>query len=447
VNGYPRIILLLLGALTFCAWYWHPKHSSDSRTLLSWAVGESNSTRTQAAAFNAAHPDLRLAIDSDNEDKMKVVVQAIAGVGPDLFACYNAAGLDTFLKAGIALDLTDEFARRGVVPQRDFWNGADATFRTTDGRCYGVPLNVAVDCLWVHADLLAEAGVELPAAGMTWEQFIPLAKKLTVRTPEGRIVRYGFGLNWAQWQQFVWQWGGTVFSADGTRCTLDSPEAIGALQFMRGVVYKHGVAPTPTAEAGMASEGGWGSGMITQFGARRYATALGGRWWLVVLRGYRGLNLDAVEGPHGRERVFMSYGKSIMINQLAPHREEALKFMDYLLSDEHHAILNHEADGFGARRSWAADESRLVDPQYPKETYNRVWRDTMNYCRVEESSPWINNMVIARWIDEQLDLVKNDIKSPEEAFRTIAARANAEIARNLAKAGRAAPAPTSASTP
>jgi hypothetical protein len=45
--------------------------------------------RAQIAPFNAQYPELNLVLDPNNYEMQKVIVQSLAGVGPDLFDCYN----------------------------------------------------------------------------------------------------------------------------------------------------------------------------------------------------------------------------------------------------------------------------------------------------------------------------------------------------------------------
>ncbi len=70
-----------------------------------------------------------------------------------------------------------------------------------------------------------------------------------------------------------------MYTPDGTRCTLDSPEAIAAVQFMQDLVFKYKVTPDLAAEETIAAAGGWGGkSVITLFWARSASAtgALGG---------------------------------------------------------------------------------------------------------------------------------------------------------------------------
>jgi multiple sugar transport system substrate-binding protein len=185
-------------------------------------------------------------------------------------------------------------------------------------------VNASANGVLFHKDLLAKAGVTLPKGPWTWEELIPIAQKLTVR--QNGVTQWGFFMDWdPAYKQFILQWGGSMYTPDGTKCVIDSPECIEAIQFMTDLIYKYHVSPTPGDEDAMSAAGGWGSAhgtSITYFGAKRGAIAWAGRWWLCRLRDpdYADLQLGAAQSPHGKVHKFLGYGKATLINKNSPHR-------------------------------------------------------------------------------------------------------------------------------
>src|SRR5471030_2140453 len=84
-----------------------------------------------------------------------------------------------------------------------------------DGRTYGVPTNAGGGGLWYLADILRESGVSVPKGGWTWNEFIPIAQKLTRRGSDGRIERYGYLFEWWNWRHFFSGFGAKVFNPNG----------------------------------------------------------------------------------------------------------------------------------------------------------------------------------------------------------------------------------------
>jgi ABC-type glycerol-3-phosphate transport system substrate-binding protein len=302
------------------------------------------------------------------------------------------------------------------------------------GRVYGFPVNAAANGLWFQKDLLAEAGVEFPSGAWTWKEALPLLRKLVKKDARGKTIRYPLVFDWDNnYQQFIAQWGGRMYTPDGTRSALDSPQCIAAVQFMQDLVNE-GIVPDAAAEKGLAAGGGYGgTSVITLFAAQRAACALGGRWWLCVLRDpeYANLQLGAVEAPYGTVHAFAGYGKATLNNRNSPHREEALKFLEYLHGETYNELINHQADGVGPVMKYTDGDLFLHDPAYPKEDFNAVWRAMQKAAVPEQVSPFMNGAVLERLMRGQLDLVKAGDRSAEQAMKEAASQVNERIEENL----------------
>ncbi len=416
--------------LSLVAWSIQPKPTAAGKIPLVWVSDDNPARREQIALFNRLNPRYDLRLDPSNTGMEKVIVQSLAGVGPDLFDCYDGFQLSAYVKSGIAWDVTDELAKAGIDVKKDVWEAVHPNV-IHEGRVYGFPTNVAVNCIWFNKDIFNRYRVPYPKGPWTWEEFIKVAQRLTVRDANGRITQFGFLCDWWNWQQFVLQWGGRLYTPDGTRCVIDSPEAIAAVQFMRDLIYKYHVMPSPVEEAAMATQGGWGSGTITFFGAGKGAMALGGRWWLCTLRSYKGLRLGAVESPHGPRRVFRGYGRATLINAHSPRRRHALEFLKYEAGKEYNELINHQADALAPVIRFSYTPLYLHDPAFPEEDFNAVWRDTMKFAVPDQINPFINGQVASRILNKQLDLVKNDQKSAADALKTAARQINEEIQKTL----------------
>ena len=421
---------LVLVSLSVVTVFMEPELAEEGRIPLVWTSDDNPARREQIDLFNELYPDYQLRLDPTNSDMQKVIVQSLAGVGPDLFCCYNGFQLSAYVKSGIAWDLTERLSQLGVDAVNDCWSASYPTYVYQE-KVYGFPTNAAVDAIWSNKQIFEDNSIAIPKGPMKWEEFIPLAQKLTVEDENGRMKHFGFLFSFWQWRNFVLQWGGNMYSDDGTRCTLDSPEAIGAVQFMQDLIYKYHVTPSPVEEAAMATQGGWGSGTITWFGGGRGAMALGGRWWWCILRDYENLKLGAFECPHGKYRAFQGYGKSVLINKNSPRREQALDFLRYMSEKPYNDLINHQADALAPVKEYSYTQEYLHDPEYPKEDFNEVWRDIMNYGAPEQISQFVNGNTASRILNKQLDLVKSNQKSAAEAMKTATEKINKEIQKTI----------------
>jgi multiple sugar transport system substrate-binding protein len=424
-----NVAFLTLLSLSVVAKQIQPPIIEDGKIPLIWVSDDNPARRDQINLFNELNPKYKLKLDPVNSGSEKVIVQSIAGVGPDLFNTYSGMDLVGYVRAGIALDITDDLAAMGL-DIGTLYPASDSVIKL-DGRVYGFPTNVGADALWFNKDIFEERGIPYPQGPWTWEQFITLAQKMTERDENGRVIRYGLLCDWGRWNQFIFQWGGSIYSPDGTRCTVDSPEAIAGVQFLHDLIYKYHVLPSPVEEAAMATQGGWGSGYITQFSSGRAAMAIGGRWWLCLLRDNKKLRLGATEAPYGTKRVFLGYAKGTLINANSPRAKDALAFLAYEASKPYNDLINHQADALAPVRTFNETEEFLHDPEFPHEDYNAVWRDVMNYAITEQLSPYVNASVAGRIISGQLDLARANHKPVAEALKRAAMLVNEEIANTL----------------
>ena len=463
MKAFFAVTLCVLGGLSGVAWLIQPKLGGEGKIPLTWVSDDNPARKEQISLFNELHPGHDLRLDPTNTGMQKVIVQSLAGVGPDLFCCYDGFQLSAYVRSGIAWDVTDELAKAGIDPKRDAWSGAHPNC-IHEGRVYGFPDNASVDCIWINKDIFRKLGLPLPTGKVTrtdsqgrkveeawrWiEDFIPLAEKLTPRDADGRAEHFGFLFQWWAWRHFILQWGGRVFTPDGTRCVVDCPGTISAIQFMQDLIYKYRVSPSPAEEA-MASKGGWGAGTIQWFAGEKAAMALGGRWWLCTLRKQthpgvpagateaqkqeierHRLKLTAVLSPRQTYQRYSGYGRATLINSESPRRREALEFLKYLAGREFSELINRQADALAPVKKFCYTEKYLHNPEFPEEDYNAVWREAMDYGVPNEVSPFVNGNAAMRILNRQLDLVKNNSKSAADAMKTAARQVNEEIQKTL----------------
>jgi len=156
------------------------------------------------------------------------------------------------------------------------------------GKIYGMPVGVGVRAMIYNKALFDKAGVPYPDSKkpMTWDQFVQMASKLTVKDSSGKVVQYATRLHVTEiWEAIVVQAGGK-FVDDYTRpskVTINTPEGIAGLQFLRTLVEKgihppwdlitewEGAFGSPdsavvTGKVAMMQSGPWALGPIVQKG-------------------------------------------------------------------------------------------------------------------------------------------------------------------------------------
>ncbi|MGB4007382.1 MAG: sugar ABC transporter substrate-binding protein, partial [Bacillota bacterium] len=148
---------------------------------------------------------------------------------PKLAATGNLAPLDKYLPSDV---------------RADYFSGAIKSCQY-DGRLYAMPVLQSVVTYIYNVDLFKKAGLDPKAPPETWAELEEAARKLTCDTDgDGKIDQWGirFDLNRpspiTSVVPFVWQAGGDLISADGTEAIYDSPEAVRAVEFIKGLIDK-----------------------------------------------------------------------------------------------------------------------------------------------------------------------------------------------------------------
>src|SRR5690349_9102935 len=107
------VTFAVLVLFSVVAWQMTPKPLQEGKTLLVWSSDDNPARREQIDLFNKENPQYHLVLDPNNTGMEKVVVQSIAGVGPDVFDA-GQGNIDLLIDSGIAWDVTDELKKRGV---------------------------------------------------------------------------------------------------------------------------------------------------------------------------------------------------------------------------------------------------------------------------------------------------------------------------------------------
>ena len=186
------------------------------------------------------------------------------------------------------------------------------------------------------------AGLPYPPAKVedawSWEEFIDVAKKLTIdangKKPgeEGfdkdNIVQYGCVVdNWT-WQLEVWAHsnGGRWFSEDGTECLINSPEAIEAIQKVADLTLVENVQPL---YLGLADEG-----IIRSVASGTVAMATGGAWNMGTCMSSSGINFGIGVLPYMKEKVTITTAGPQVVFSQSKHLKEAMDFIAWYTQEE-----------------------------------------------------------------------------------------------------------------
>lgn len=113
---------------------------------------------------------------SNEEWKAKIMTDFETGAEPDVLFFFNGVDSNPFVKAGkvVSIDEIREVYPDYASNMKDSMLGASPV----DGKNYSVPVNGYWEGLFVNKKVLNEAGVAVPGADYTWEQFLNDCEKI-----------------------------------------------------------------------------------------------------------------------------------------------------------------------------------------------------------------------------------------------------------------------------
>ncbi|MFI6479248.1 ABC transporter substrate-binding protein [Nonomuraea sp. NPDC050663] len=222
----------------------------------------------------------------------------------------------------------------GYLDDAYLWYGAD--------KLHGVATANEIELLWYSKSAVAEAGVTPPAvasSAWSWDDLIQNAYKLTVdqngKHPDEsgfdpkQVRQFGISCSItyaAAWYGFLRSNGADFADQAGTRCLLDSPEAIQVFQNLQDLIYKHRVMPGPGQ---LAATGDDVPGTNILLKTKRVAMVVDGHWSLLDM------NESKVDYGIG---VLPKYGEPFTTSQVAgasavfagtKHPEEAVELFAF----------------------------------------------------------------------------------------------------------------------
>ena len=226
--------------------------STRAETIAWWLPNwDEKPARAIVADYESANPGEKVEIVITTWDTMaqKILVGLQQSHNaPDVITELESRTL-RYVRKSLLTDLTDVVTKLG---KDDFVPSALATGEY-EGRYYSVPFRHDGAGLYYNKDLFTAAGLDPEHPPQTWAELVEYCKKLTV-TKDGKTTQYGIG--WPlgnvnngveRYLPLLFDRGGKLFNQDQTRFTLETPEAIGALDALADL-FKTGVAPTSSLE-------------------------------------------------------------------------------------------------------------------------------------------------------------------------------------------------------
>lgn len=335
-----------------------------------------------------------------------------AGNTPDVVSI-DCILVPYYASIGALKDVTDQV---NSLEFKDAIPAGSYEIATYDGALYAVPFGPDSSVLVYNKEMFAANGLDPENPPKTWDEIIEAAKACT----NGDTYGYAFPGNAAGGMMFgfgpyIWANGGDFYSADGTECLLDSPEAIGALQLIVDMVHEYGVTPD-TITSYVTSE------IKDGFAAQKFAMLAQGNSYVGNVINHA-FDFDAgialLPSPDGEH--FSSYlgGDSMAIMNGTDKADIAWQFVEYCLSEE------VQVNQFAARGLMPARTDLFDNEVFQGVKEWEIVREAMSIGKTPYSQKY--NELLTPFLEE-VQYALNQEKTAEQAFTDAAAEMEAIMA-------------------
>ena len=348
---------------------------------------EAASVQAVADKFNAEHPDIKVEVMAiPNEEYVtKLNTMAAAGELPDCGIMSESGVLD-FADKGLLADISGMYEGKESMP-------LDSITFKKDGAPVAYSGANEILLLYYNKDMFDAAGLEYPSASepMAWDEFVALAKKLTIdangKTAEeegfdaNNIVQYGCVVdNWT-WQLEVWALsnGGRWISEDGKEVVINSPEAIESIQKVADLTLVEHVMPY---NAGLED-----NGIQRSIVAGNVAMATGGAWNVGTSLPGVPFKYGVARLPYMKESVTICTGGPQVVFSQSKHLAEAMEFISWYMQEEN---------------SWNLIETGIwmpiLEEWYTNPEKTAQWIENPNFPPAEEYKPAVVDFAMEKAI-------------------------------------------------
>jgi len=252
-----------------------------------------------------------------------------------------------FANAGWCMDLTQRFP---VQDQEKFLNGPIAANRYK-GKIYGVPCYLGAGLFYFRKDLLQKYHYKSPR---TWQAMVDQGRMIVGGEKDKTLHIYS-----AQFKQyeglvcdmleFIWSNGGSVVDQETGQPTLDHPDVINAISFVRDQIIGKAAPEGAINYEEPESLDLFIQGKAIFHRNWPYAWSVANNPEKSKIAGKVGVGmLPAFAGHHSASTLG---GWQFGINRLSRHPQEAWRFVQYMTSDQAQKILALEAGLAPTRRS------------------------------------------------------------------------------------------------
>jgi multiple sugar transport system permease protein len=314
------------------------KSFSGPKVTVTYALwggaGEVQTARKIGEGFVREHPEiaLKVAVYPWGQYWQKVQTQTASGLAPDVLSFYSGA-FGVWVNRGALLPL-DDLASAAAFDKSQYYQVAIENC-TWDGKLYAMPMEMPMWTIVYSLDRLEQSGIprsQWPRAdrAMKWEEFMALARRLTLRNQDGTFAQYGMsaGQNWDTTMMSMHGGFPTDRQVNPTRATVN-----GNSDLEKGLVevFQSEYGDRWTLGAEPLASGAFTASSDTLLLSNRFAMGTTGPWALKQLKD-GGVRFGLTPMPRNDHPIQLINVNSVAIYSASKHPKEAFELLRYMAS-------------------------------------------------------------------------------------------------------------------
>ncbi|GAA1487509.1 ABC transporter substrate-binding protein [Brachybacterium sacelli] len=342
-----------VGALAACN-----GESTDTQhlRLSSWNIpADLESYQEIADAFVADHPGTSVSVEvTTGQFHQWFITRLAADLAPDIIRI-TPQQIGRYAANGSLIDLAD-----AVPPEyREDWSEPFWAIGQRENGLFGIFQHTDNFITFYDKQVMEQIGVEPPERiedAWTWEEFLEVADEVKKATGH-----YAFSYGWSgpdtayRWMPIIYQNGGAFLGQDGLTPSMDTEEAIGALEFGRRW-YADGLVSTSNmskfggghVDFDLFTTGQVGMALTNPEAIAAFDEARPGEWGVAPM-----IRNSAEASDLG--------GNALAVTKSSKHRELAAELVAYLTSRKNIRSFCHDGNWIPSRTSLTAEDIGYAD--------------------------------------------------------------------------------------
>lgn len=348
--------------------------------VATWETAETANELLNKAkeAYEDKHPNATVKIEvAPYENYMTKLQTELAAGDPADIIQVGEQNFQRYIERDILVDLTPlaegDFDFNSIIPNVK-------ELLQFDGKYPVMSVGAATMGVYYNKTLFDEAGLPYPEDGWTWEEFVDLAEKLTIRDGN-QYIQYGANLNLGKdWiEPFIVSNGGSYLSEDGSTSVgyLNSDATVEAFQKISDLYNVSQVATNPAELVSLKG--------IDLFATGQVAMNVNGSWAQADLLKDPDMDFGVVSPPtmSTGNKASLMYTSGMGITKSSNVPEEAWDFLLELTSPE------TEAGQMWTDSNLAVTEELLESSKQNEDPYLSVFVEQLDH--VIESGYFTNS--------------------------------------------------------